>query len=71
VTFSVVNSDGEVAPRVGFVHNFKKSECLVKKWDSAAEDISTTGACFESVNWMELGVTVKRHSFKFGRSSQL
>jgi len=46
VTFSVVNSEGDVAPRVGFVHNFKKSECLVKKWDSATEDISTTGVHF-------------------------
>ena len=46
LTFSVVSSEGDVAPRVGFVHNFKKSEFVVKKWDSAIEDISTTGAHF-------------------------
>jgi hypothetical protein len=38
-----VNSEGDTAPRVGFVHNFKKSEFVVKKWDSALEDISATG----------------------------
>jgi hypothetical protein len=43
VIFSAMNSEGDTAPRVGFVHNFKKSEFMVKKWDSALEDISATG----------------------------
>lgn len=40
---SAVDSEGDTAPRIGFVHNFKKSEFLVKKWDSAIEDISSAG----------------------------
>ena len=59
MTFSAINSDGDVAPRVGFVHNFKKSEFVVKKWDSAIEDISTTGTHFYFVNFAELGMTMK------------
>jgi hypothetical protein len=46
VTFSAVDSEGDIAPRVGFVHDFKKSEFVVKKWDAAIEDISTTGIHF-------------------------
>jgi hypothetical protein len=55
-----VDSEGDVAPRVGFVHNFKKSECVVKKWDSATEDISTTGAHFYFINRAELGMPMKQ-----------
>lgn len=29
-----------MAPRIGFFHDFKKCEFLVKKWDSKEEDIS-------------------------------
>lgn len=31
---------GMVSPKVGFFHNFKRSEFLVRKWDKAKEDIS-------------------------------
>ena len=45
--FSAVNKEGDLAPRVGFVHNFKMSEMVVRRWDSVSEDISTEGKlCF-------------------------
>lgn len=40
VFYSAVNSVGDAAPRVGFFHDFKQSEFLVRKWDELAEDIS-------------------------------
>lgn len=38
--FSATDEHGELAPRVGFFHNFKKSDFLVKKWDKKLEDLS-------------------------------
>lgn len=40
VYFSATNNHGDVAPRVGFMHDFKRSEFVVKKWDSENEGIS-------------------------------
>ena len=36
-----MNKYGEMAPRCGFFHDFKKTEFLVKRWDSKEEDISS------------------------------
>lgn len=41
VHYSAVGRSGDSAPRTGFFHNFTQGEILVKKWDKAAEDIST------------------------------
>ncbi|XP_017783525.1 PREDICTED: protein AAR2 homolog [Nicrophorus vespilloides] len=41
IFYSAVGSYGEISPRVGFFHNFRKSELLVKKWDKEKEDISS------------------------------
>lgn len=35
--FSAVSSDKQVAPRTGFMHDFKAKEVLVKVWDPASE----------------------------------
>ncbi|XP_063236961.1 protein AAR2 homolog [Bacillus rossius redtenbacheri] len=40
VSWSATNKHGDVAPRVGFVHTFKKSELVVRRWDPDAEDFS-------------------------------
>nr|XP_018915614.1 PREDICTED: protein AAR2 homolog [Bemisia tabaci] len=40
IFYSARNSHGDVAPRRGFIHHFKKSEILGIKWDSSLEDIS-------------------------------
>jgi hypothetical protein len=40
---SAVSHHGDAAPRVGFFHNFKKSEFLVHKWDAKEEDMSLEG----------------------------
>lgn len=40
IFYSSVSSTGDVAPRTGFFHYFKKQELLVKKWDKLAEGIS-------------------------------
>lgn len=40
VYYSATNKHGDVAPRVGFMHDFKRSEFVVKKWDSESEGIS-------------------------------
>ncbi|XP_021919236.1 protein AAR2 homolog isoform X2 [Zootermopsis nevadensis] len=50
VYYNAVDSEGDTAPRIGFVHNFKKSEFLVKKWDSAIEDISSAEVSFEELS---------------------
>jgi hypothetical protein len=34
---SAVGTDGQVAPRTGFMHDFKPKEVLVKVWDQALE----------------------------------
>lgn len=41
VHYSAVNEFGDMAPRSGFFHTFKKSELLAKQWDSKESDIST------------------------------
>ncbi|RZC00563.1 AAR2 domain containing protein [Asbolus verrucosus] len=40
IFYSAVSNTDDIAPRMGFFHNFKKSEVLVKKWDKKTEDIS-------------------------------
>ncbi|KAJ9577463.1 hypothetical protein L9F63_005964 [Diploptera punctata] len=50
VYYSAVNKEGDSAPRVGFVHNFKKLEMVVMKWDHASEDISTEVISEEEVS---------------------
>nr|CAD7426640.1 unnamed protein product [Timema monikensis] len=45
VHYSATNSQGDTGPRVGFIHNFQKSELVVKRWDKDAEDISDKGMC--------------------------
>ncbi|KAL4132009.1 hypothetical protein QTP88_009230 [Uroleucon formosanum] len=37
VYYSAADKYGNTAPRCGFFHNFKKGECLVKKWDNNNE----------------------------------
>lgn len=36
---SATDKYGNTAPRCGFFHNFKKGECLVKKWDRDKEEL--------------------------------
>jgi len=36
-----VDKFDELAPRIGFLHDFKKHEFLVKKWDIKEENISS------------------------------
>lgn len=45
VYYSPTNKHGDVAPRVSFMHNFEKSEVLVKKWDVDSEGISNENVC--------------------------
>ncbi|KAF5276837.1 hypothetical protein FQA39_LY06389 [Lamprigera yunnana] len=40
IHYSAVNDYGDVAPKIGFFYNFRKSEFLVKKWDKKLQDIS-------------------------------
>ncbi|CAL1683977.1 unnamed protein product [Lasius platythorax] len=49
VHYSAVNELGELAPRIGFFHDFKKCEFLVKRWDSKEEDISSESVPEETV----------------------
>ncbi|XP_060083524.1 protein AAR2 homolog [Ylistrum balloti] len=39
IYYSACNKDGETSPRTGFFYNFKQREIVVRKWDSALEDI--------------------------------
>lgn len=41
VYYSATNKHGDVAPRVGFMHHFNRSEFVVKQWDSESEGISS------------------------------
>ncbi|CAN7984204.1 unnamed protein product [Ixodes hexagonus] len=41
IHYSAVGRSGNSAPRTGFFHHFTQGELLVKKWDKAAEDISS------------------------------
>ncbi|KAM0729382.1 Protein AAR2-like protein [Formica fusca] len=49
VHYSAINKLGEMAPRIGFFHDFKKCEFLVKKWDSKEEDISSESVPEETI----------------------
>ncbi|KYM94481.1 Uncharacterized protein C20orf4 like protein [Cyphomyrmex costatus] len=49
VHYSAANKFGELAPRVGFFHDFQKSEFLVKKWDNKKEGVSSESVPEESV----------------------
>lgn len=40
IHYSAVGKYGEVAPKVGFFYNFRKSEFVLKKWDKELQDIS-------------------------------
>ncbi|XP_043516561.1 protein AAR2 homolog isoform X2 [Frieseomelitta varia] len=41
VHYSAVDEFGEATPKIGFLHTFKKSEFLVKRWDAKEEDLSS------------------------------
>ncbi|KAM7313980.1 protein AAR2 homolog isoform X2 [Ixodes scapularis] len=41
IHYSAVGRSGNSAPRTGFFHHFAQGELLVKRWDKAAEDISS------------------------------
>ncbi|EZA60567.1 hypothetical protein X777_14593 [Ooceraea biroi] len=49
VHYSAVNKFDELAPRIGFFHDFKKHEFLVKKWDGKEEDISLEPVSEETI----------------------
>ncbi|XP_078050617.1 protein AAR2 homolog [Augochlora pura] len=49
VHYSAVNEFGELAPKIGFLHTFKKSEFLVKQWDLKSEDLSTEAVPQETI----------------------
>ncbi|KYN21034.1 PREDICTED: protein AAR2 homolog [Trachymyrmex cornetzi] len=49
VHYSAANEFGELAPRVGFFHDFQKGEFLVKKWDNEKEDVSSESVPDEAV----------------------
>ncbi|XP_066149921.1 protein AAR2 homolog [Euwallacea fornicatus] len=49
IFYSSVSNMGDVAPRSGFIHNFKKNEIVVKKWDKLNE-----GMHLESVSESEV-----------------
>ncbi|GBP94154.1 Protein AAR2 homolog [Eumeta japonica] len=46
---AVSQSTGDVSPRSGFIHYFKKKEFLVKLWDKKMEDISKDQISDESI----------------------
>lgn len=39
IYYSATNNLGDVAPRSGFIHYFKKQEILVKKWDDPNQEL--------------------------------
>ena len=39
VFYAAVGRSGQAAPRTGFFQHFKPKEIVVKKWDSAIEDL--------------------------------
>ena len=41
VHYSAIDEFGETAPKIGFLHTFKKSEFLVRQWDAKEENISS------------------------------
>jgi A1 cistron-splicing factor AAR2 len=41
IYYSAVGSDGQVAPRTGFIHDFKQQEVLIKVWDPSTEDVKS------------------------------
>ncbi|XP_012259201.2 protein AAR2 homolog [Athalia rosae] len=50
IHYSAANGFDDLAPRVGFIHNFTKSEFLAMTWDAEKEDISTEAPSAETVN---------------------
>nr|CAD7397946.1 unnamed protein product [Timema cristinae] len=56
VHYSATNSQGDTGPRVGFIHNFQKSELVVKRWDKDAEDISDKEIEEEEKNRIKLNI---------------
>nr|CAD7589768.1 unnamed protein product [Timema genevievae] len=56
VHYSATNSQGDAGPRVGFIHNFQKSELVVKRWDKDAEDISDKEIEEEEKNQIKLNI---------------
>ena len=42
---SSVGSDGQVAPRTGFFHDFKPKEVLIKVWNQELEGILLVIVC--------------------------
>ncbi|XP_076249706.1 protein AAR2 homolog [Calliopsis andreniformis] len=50
VHYSATDKYGETAPKIGFLHTFKKSEFLVRRWDIKEEDISLEVAPEEIVH---------------------
>lgn len=57
IHYSAVNEFGDLAPRVGFIHNFKKSEFLAMSWDAEKEDISTEPPSPETVTRLKQNLT--------------
>ncbi|XP_014252497.1 protein AAR2 homolog [Cimex lectularius] len=49
IHYSASGKYGDVAPKVSFLHNFKKSEVLVKKWDIDSERMSLETVSDEEV----------------------
>lgn len=39
IYYSSVSKEGSAAPRIGFFHEFKEGDVLVKRWDKKTEDI--------------------------------
>ncbi|XP_011498606.1 PREDICTED: protein AAR2 homolog [Ceratosolen solmsi marchali] len=49
IHYSAVDQYGESAPRIGFFHNFNKSDFIVKRWDASLESISSESVSEETV----------------------
>lgn len=56
VHYSAVSKMGAAAPRTGFFHYFEKGEILVKKWDKAAEDVSSEPVSEEEVERLRVNL---------------
>ncbi|XP_046436142.1 protein AAR2 homolog [Neodiprion fabricii] len=57
IHYSAVNEFGDLAPRSGFIHNFKKSEFLAMSWDAEKEDVSTEPPSEETVRSLKQNLT--------------
>lgn len=56
IHYSAVSKTGTSAPRTGFFHYFEKGEILVKKWDKAAEDVSSEPVSEEEVERLKVNL---------------